>query len=180
MMDNFREESVGRRKSFLYDVLYMLCWVVIVVFGLIAVMLLQMTVLSFNFSIPGIVVMVVTGGIAVLLFLRKDRLKTEYEYTFTNGELDLAMVFRNSSRKELGSMRIKNVEACGYVAHDSFKRYLSMPDVKKSNWFANRDGNLFYFFFNKDGNKRLIIIEPSDELVKLIRMYCTQNAYQGS
>ena len=179
MMDNFREESVGHRNSFLYDLLYILAWVVIVVFGIVAVTLLQMTVFALNFHIPLIIVMLITGAIAVLLFLRKDRLKTEYEYTFTNGELDLAMVFRNSSRKELGSMRIKNVEACGHVAHESFKRYLSMPNIKKSNWFANRDGNLFYFYFSKDNQKRLIIIEPTEEMVEMIRMYCAQGAYQG-
>lgn len=179
MMDNFREESVGRRNGFLFDILYVLSWVVIVVFGLIAVMLLQVTLLQLNFNLPLIVVMLVTGGIAVLLFLRKDRLKTEYEYTFTNGELDLAMVFRSVSRKELGSMRIKNVEACGHVAHPSFQRYVNMPGVKKNNWFANRSGNLFYFYFVKENNKRLIIIEPTEEMVDLIRQYCAQGAYQG-
>lgn len=179
MMDNFREESVGRRNSFLYDILYMLSWVVIVVFGLVAVTLLQATVLSLNFNIPLIIVMLITGAIAVLLFLRKDRLKTEYEYTFTNGELDLAMVFRSVSRKELGSMRIKNVEACGHVAHESFQRYVNMPGVKKSNWFANRSGNLFYFYFAKENSKRLIIIEPTEEMVDMIRQYCAQGAYQG-
>lgn len=179
MMDNFREESVAPRNSFLYDILYILCWVIIVVFGFVALMLLQITVMQLNFDIPGIILMLLTGGVAVLLFLRKDRLKTEYEYTFTNGELDLAMVFRNTSRKELGSMRIKNIEACGHVAHDSFGRYLSMPGIKKSNWFANRDGNLFYFYFSKDAQKRLIIIEPSEAMVSLIRMYCAQGAYQG-
>lgn len=179
MMDNFREESVSKRNRFLFELLYMLSWVLLVVFGLIAVVMLQATVLSLNFNILGIAIMVISGAIAAFLFLRKDRLRTEYEYTFTNGELDLAKVFSNSSRKELGSMRIKNVTACGHVEHESFKRYLSMPDVKKNNWFANRDGNLFYFYFVKDSNKRLIIIEPSEELVKLIKMYAQQGAYQG-
>lgn len=179
MMDNFREESVGRRNSLVYDLLYVLSWVVIVVFGLVAVTLLQATVLSLNFNLPLIIVMLLTGGIAVLLFLRKDRLKTEYEYTFTNGELDLAMVFRSVSRKELGSMRVKNVEACGHVAHESFQRYVNMPGVKKSNWFANRSGNLFYFYFAKDEAKRLIIIEPTETLVDMIRQYCAPGAYQG-
>lgn len=179
MMDNFREESVCPRNSLLNDILYLLSWVIIVVFGMLAVTLLYGTVLAFNFNIPAIILMLITGGIAVLLFMRKDYLKPEYEYTFTNGELDLAMVLRRVRRKELGSMRIKNVEACGHVAHDSFQRYLSMPGIKKSNWFANRSGNLFYFYFSKDDKKRLIIIEPSETMVDLIRQYCAQGAYQG-
>ena len=55
----------------------------------------------------------------------------EYEYTFTNGSLDFAKVFRQAKRKELGSMNVKNVSACGHVAGDSFRRYLAMKDVEK-------------------------------------------------
>lgn len=51
-----------------------------------------------------------TGGIAVLLFLRRDRIRTEYEYTFTNGQMDFAQVFNNKKRKNLGTMNLKNVK----------------------------------------------------------------------
>lgn len=178
-MDNFREEIIVRRNATPYQLLYMLSWVGIVLFGLIALMLLQTTVMQMNFDLVSIAILLVSGGIAALLFFKKDNLKVEYEYTFTNGDLDFARVLSNSKRKELGTMKVKNVEACGFVTHPSFQRYLTMKDVRKDNWFLNRGANLFYFFFQKDGKKRLIVIEPSAEMAKLVKQYAAMSAYQG-
>ena len=44
-------------------------------------------------------------------------------------------------------MNVKNISACGHVAGSGFRRYLSMKDIEKKNWFCNRDGNLFYFYY---------------------------------
>lgn len=178
-MDNFREEVVVRRNRILNDLLYVMAWILIVVFGLVALMLLQSTIMVLNFNIMAIVTMLATGSIAVMLFFKKDVLRTEYEYTFTNGEMDFARVYGNNKRKELGSMRIKNVDACGWVAGPSFQRYVSMPGVRKDNWFLNRDSNLFYFYFVKEGSKRIIVIEPSKEMADLIRQYAAHGAFQG-
>ena len=103
----------------------------------------------------------------------------EYEYTFTNGTLDFAKVMHSAKRKELGSMNVANVSACGHVAHDSFRRYLSMKDVQKKNWFLNRDGNLFYFYYVKENQKHMIVIEPSEEMVEMIRRHLPAGVYQG-
>ena len=136
-----------------------------------------------QFAMPVIPALILAGlmaaAFAVLLFFLKDNLKVEYEYTFTNGSLDFAKVFRQAKRKELGSMNVKNVSACGHVAGDSFRRYLAMKDVEKKNWFANRDGNLFYFYYVKESKKHMIIIEPSEEMVEMIRQYLPAGVYQG-
>ncbi|MCL2811044.1 MAG: hypothetical protein FWD25_04045 [Clostridia bacterium] len=178
-MDNFLEQIVVPRKKGLQSMLYALCWFMIIFFGLIALILLQGTVMSLNFDPFGILALLITGGIAVLLFLRKDRLRVEYEYTFTNGEMDFARVYGNSKRKELGTMKVRNVQACGWVQHASFQRYITMPNIRKDNWFLNREASLFYFYFEREGKKRVIVIEPSEEMAKLIRQYAAHHAFQG-
>ena len=177
MMDSFKEDIVAPRSSLLGSVLYVLCWVFVVVFGLYAVMLLQMLV--FSFGLGTLVMTLLSAACAVLLFLVKDHFKVEYEYTFTNGTLDFAKVMHSAKRKELGSMNVANVSACGHVAHDSFRRYLSMKDVQKKNWFLNRDGNLFYFYYVKENQKHMIVIEPSEEMVEMIRRHLPAGVYQG-
>lgn len=177
MMDNFKEDIVSSRNRFLPNLLYVLSWVFVVVFGLYAYLLLQTMFMAF--SVSGLVLMLISGALAVLIFIGKDRLKLEYEYTFTNGSLDFAQVFRSAKRKELGSMNVKNVAACGHVAHESFQRFLSMKDVEKKNWFINRDGNLFYFYYVKENKKHMIIIEPSEEMVSMICNYVQPGVYQG-
>lgn len=176
-MDNFKEDIVTSRSTLLHNVLYALCWVMIVVSGIYAFLLLQ--VLMVSFSVSTLLVTLLSAGCAVLLFFAKDNLKTEYEYTFTNGSLDFAKVLRGAKRKELGSMNVANISACGHVAHDSFRRYISMKDVEKKNWFLNRDGNLFYFYYVKENKKHMIVIEPSEELVQMMIPYFQAGVYQG-
>ncbi len=178
-MDHFMEEIVVARKRGMLNLLYALCWFGIVFFGLIAFIMLQSLMSQPRLDLPVIAILLGTGGIAVLLFLRKDHFRVEYEYTFTNGDMDFARVYANSKRKELGTMKVRNVQACGWVQHPSFQRYVTMPGIRKDNWFLNREANLFYFFFEREGKKRIIVIEPSEEMGKLIRQYSAQNAFQG-
>lgn len=177
MMDNFKEDIVVSRNQTLPSILYVICWVFLVIFGLYALLMLQ--VLFVAFDVLTLLMTVLSSGAALALFFIKDNLKVEYEYTFTNGSLDFAKVMRGAKRKELGSMNVANVAACGHVAHDSFRRFLSMPGVQKKNWFLNRDGNLFYFYYKKDDKNHMIIIEPSEEMVGMIRNYLAAGVYQG-
>ena len=177
MMDNFKEDVVSSRNRLLPNILYVVSWVMIVLFGVYAMLLLQ--VVFYDFNVSALIMTVASAALAVFLFLYKDNLKLEYEYTFTNGTLDFAKVLRSARRKELGSMNVANVSACGHVAHDSFRRFLAQKDVEKKNWFLNRDGNLFYFYYVKENKKHMIIIEPSEEMVDMIRNYVPAGVYQG-
>lgn len=177
MMDNFKEDVVSSRNRLLPNILYVVSWVMIVLFGVYAMLLLQ--VVFYDFNVSALIMTVASTALAVFLFLYKDNLKLEYEYTFTNGTLDFAKVLRSARRKELGSMNVANVSACGHVAHDSFRRFLAQKDVEKKNWFLNRDGNLFYFYYVKENKKHMIIIEPSEEMVDMIRNYVPAGVYQG-
>jgi len=177
MMDMFKEEVVVSRNRMLSDILYVLCWVFLVIFALYGIMLLQVVIFAFDLLALVMTVLSIAG--AVLLFFVKDNFKVEYEYAFTNGILDFAKVMRNARRKELGNMNVANVNACGHVAHESFRRFLAMKDVQKRNWFLNRDGNLFYFYYVKENRKNMIIIEPSEEMVDMIRKYLPVGVYQG-
>lgn len=175
-MDHFMEEVVVRKKRFLYEFLYALSNVAMVLFAILGMMLITPVLSSFTLIGAAIVVILLAG--AVLLFLRKDRLRSEYEYTFTNGELDFAKVFNNQKRKALGTMRVKNVEAFGAVNNGEFHKMVNMPGLKRRNWFLNRQAKLYYFYYQKESNKNMIVFEPSDELVGMIRKYLPRGAYR--
>jgi hypothetical protein len=170
-LDNFREEVAIRRNAGMYNFLYMLSWVVMVLFALMAMFALSgvMGMMSGGFSIMPIVMLVVFGGLAFLIYRYKDELKSEYEYVFTNGDLDVSKVLNNSRRRYLTSLTMKNVEAAGAVTSPSFQRYLTMPGVKRHNWFLNRDAHLYYFYFVKAGVKHLMVVELSGEMADLVK-----------
>lgn len=184
MMDQFMEEVATKKNTTVQSILLGIAWVMMIVSALWAVLILQTLFYVYAQSgfgvdlIVSIVEVLIFGGLAVLLWLKKDTIKTEYEYTFTNGILDFAQVFNNKKRKNLGTMNLKNITACGLVTSGSFNRYINMQGVKRSNWFINREAELFYIYFEKDGNKRIIIMEPSNEMVAMIRRVVPQGAFQ--
>ena len=70
------------------------------------------------------------------------------------------------------------MDAFGKVDSDSFRRYISMPGIKRMNWFLNREAELYYFYYVKDQSKNIIILEPSEEMTDMIRKYLPRGAWQ--
>ena len=50
--------------------------------------------------------------------------------------------------------------------------------LTRRNWFLNRGAKLYYFYYQKENQKTVIILEPSAELVDMIRKYLPRGAYQ--
>ena len=176
IMDHFLEEVVVKHKNTLNRILYYFSWVIMIFAALVASMTLSSLTMQFNWF--SVVVILLSAGIAVYTWFFHDRLLTEYEYTFTNGALDFAEVYNNKKRKSLGSLNVRNVESFGKVNSDAFRRYLNMPGLKRMNWFLNREAELYFFYFTKEQDKKMIVLEPSDELVGLIRKYVPVSAWR--
>ncbi len=179
-MDAFIEEAVIKKNRGFDEFTYYFSWLVIGVCTAYAVR--QMALLSLAFTqgalLPTLLMGLAAAGVAVFVYIYHDRLRLEYEYTFTNGSLDFAQVFNNKRRKSLGSLNVRTVEAFGPVNGQAFKRYVSMTGVRVDRWFLNREADLHFFFFQKEGTKRLIVMEPSEELVKAIRRFLAHGVYQ--
>ena len=175
-MDHFLEEVVVKQKNTLNRILYYFSWVLIIGSALLAS--LTLGTISTNFNWLSVATVIIFAGIAVYIWFFHDKLLTEYEYTFTNGSLDFAEVYNNKKRKNLGSLNVRNVEAFGKVDSESFRRYLNTPGIKKMNWFLNREAELYYFYFTKENSKKMIILEPSEEMVGYIRQYLPFGAYR--
>ncbi len=181
-MDFFLEEAVVKRNRTLDEITYYFSWLVIFVCGVYAVMTfasLTRILAELDQAWPGLILGILAAGVAAAVFFYHDQLRMEYEYTFTNGSLDFARVFNNKRRKSLGSLNVRTVEAFGPVNGGAFKRYSSMQGIRIDRWFLNRDGNLHFFFFQKDGARRLIVMEPSGEMVEAIRHFLPHGVYQG-
>ena len=175
-MDRFLEESVSKHHRAAEEVLYYASWVVMIVSAILAFMYLN--VMFYSFSISMLVMTLLFTGIAVYIFFFHDRLRTEYDYTFTNGSMDFAQVFNNRKRKALGSLNVAKVDAFGKVASGSFPRHVSAPGVKQLRWFLNRDVVLFFFVFFLVGLLFLFVFEQSNAMVDNIRHYLPFGAYQ--
>lgn len=174
-MDDFLEIIAVRHKQGLYTMLYYLCWGVLIAFALVAAFMLS-NIVGMNpetgsmvFSWQSLLWTVVFGGGAFLLWRGSDNLRVEYDYTFTNGNLDVSRVLNNKRRKYLTALEMKDVIRCGPAAGPAFMKTLNEQGAKKHNWFVNRDAKLYYFYFQRKNMKHVIIVELNDEMVAMIR-----------
>ena len=174
-MDDFLEIIAVRRRQGAFTALYYLCWLLLIVFALLAAFSLA-GIVGMNpetggmmFSWQNLILTVVFGGLAFLLWRGSDNLRVEYDYTFTNGNLDVSRVLNNKRRKYLTALEMKDVIRCGPAQGQAFAKTLNEPGIKRHNWFVNRDAKLYYFYFQKKGVKHVIIVELNDEMVAMIR-----------
>lgn len=172
-MDDFLEQVARRRKQGAYTLLYVFLWTVVVVCGLIALVSLSSIIgadeTGIRFNFIGLIVGVVFGGIAFLAWRRSDYCRVEYDYSFTNGILDVSQVLNNRRRRYLTALNMKDVVRCGPAKGPAFQKTLQEPGLKKHNWFLNRDANLYYFYFVKNNVKHMAVVELHNEMVEMIR-----------
>jgi len=166
------------------------CWIAFFVSALIAMIFLQglfNLIGSGQFTIQGflmsLLLTAVFGGIAFLFWRGEDKMRVEYDCTFTpvsggNADLDVARVMGNSRRKPMTSLPLKNVESAGAVDAPAFQRYLQMKDVKVHNWFVNREANLYFFYFVKANVKHMIVLELKDEMISCVKPYLGMGVWQ--
>ena len=169
-MDDFLEEAISRRTNKgLYMLLYLLVWLFIVFFAGMA--LFCFFWVTYAFSILPLLGLLIAGGLTYFLFIYKDMLRTEYEYTLTNGEMDFAKVMGNSRRKQLLTLRLIEVEAGAPVSSASFARYEQMAGIKKLDYTINSDADKYFLYYVQSGNKTLLILEPSKKMLELMFKY---------
>ena len=179
-MDFFLEEAVVKKNRTFDEIIYYFSWLVIILCGAFAVVQLSSMTIAIRTGnwVVTLLSALLAGGMAGVIYIYHDQLRVEYEYTFTNGSLDFARVFNNKRRKSLGSLNVRTVEAFGPVTGNAFKRLSSMDGVRIDRWFLNREANLYFFFFQKEGSRRMIVLEPSEELVEMIRHFLSHGVYQ--
>ena len=111
------------------------------------------------------------GVLAFLCYIGRGRVRTEYEYTFTNGELDFAKVINNRSRKPVGSIHARNIQTLSSCEDGAYAQILKdkPKEVIHEDLSLNPDRPHYYIVFSKDGRPGIITIEPSDTLQMCIR-----------
>ena len=132
-MDDFLEIVAFRRRQGMFTLLYFVCWVFVIVFALVAAFGLA-NIVGVNpetggmvFSWQSLVLTVAFGAAAFGLWRASDSCRVEYDYTFTNGNLDVSRVLNNKRRKYLTALEMKDVIRCGPAAGPAFTKTLSEP-----------------------------------------------------
>lgn len=176
-MDNFLDVIIVRQKKGLYSLLYFLANFMMIVFALIAAISFFQVIPnnedgSFSVNFLSLIIFVITGGLAFLLFWQRTNLKVDFDISFTNGFVEIARVANNIRRKELCRFYMKEVEVAGYTSTPAYKRYESMKDIKKYKAVLNQGVDVFFLFVRVNDQSALVTFEANNqELLDLMHKY---------
>ena len=186
-MDVFVEQVVTRKRRGMYEALFYVCWVLLVLCalaGLSGLMNILYTSADggLGFRPLAIGMAVVFLGAAFLLWRAGMRLRTEYDYSFTNGVVDVARVLNGRKRVYLTSFDVKDLRAAGEESSSAFQSCARQSGAQLHRWYLNKEAKKYFFFYDKKGGRHLTVLELNDEMAKAIfdRRFLTAEVWDGA
>ena len=112
---------------------------------------------------------IITLAVGFGAFFLNGYLKVEYEYIFTNGELDIDVIYNRSRRKRLFSTSVKSFEIMAHVDDmnhaGSFNRAHEIHDYSS----GVKGPNTYAFLANYNNKQLKVIIEPNEKMMDAIK-----------
>lgn len=162
-MDHFFEESVAGDRGPSEQIKYAIYWAGFVVLLLVALSS-AVNIVSFNpesISVNwlSLIFLLISGGLAVLVYRMKDTVYKEYDYVLWNSELEVTAVYNLKRRKKLGTVPLNKVTALGPANVVAGR----LRDLKPRNWAAHADKAWCLVYADESG-KQAVLLEISDEM----------------
>lgn len=106
-------------------------------------------------------------------YLLMNMLNLEYEYIFTNGELDIDVIYNRTRRKRLFSGSVSDFEVMAHVEDKAhIGDFASANETKDYSSGAVTD-HTYAFLTNYKGKRLKILFEPNDVFIKAISTVLT-------
>ncbi len=95
----------------------------------------------------------------------------EYEYIFTNGELDIDVIKSRKVRKRLTSLSTKNIELMARKENSIYKRDFESEAIAKKYdaVFDPAKGGIFCAIYNVDGVRTMLTFQPPEKLAEAMK-----------
>lgn len=108
-----------------------------------------------------------------------NNLNIEYDYAYTNGEIDIVKIINGSRRKKLITFKQDDIEIMASPDNAALKRYLNGL-VKKIDCISHEKNRINYAMVVKredNRGKALILWEPGDEITDMIKRFESSKVY---
>lgn len=159
--DTFVEELVVRRNS----AVNALIMVGMVALGVVIAMVAFLFVTGL---FPAVLAIVVAG-----VYLGIKFQGVEYEYSFTNGDLDVDKIMAKRKRKRLAELNHKQIKVMApYTAeYEEVTREYNVSKVVDASAHKNAAGRWFLIYEEQDGTYVFLVFQPSKRLRDAMRKY---------
>lgn len=118
--------------------------------------------------IPAISVIIGTAALFGALFI-SSFLKAEYEYVFTNGELDIDVIYNRSRRKRAFSCYVNNVEIMAHLEDTTHMGEFHRAQETRDYSSGVVGPDTYAFLINHGGKYLKVIIEPNEKMMAALK-----------
>lgn len=164
-MDFFSEHIVKRRKT-PQDVMSIIISIMvagILVYGVLLQFLAGKLVILIPFE---------TALIAFGVFLVISSFKVEYEYSVTNGDLDIDKIKSKRGRKNFLRLQLKDVEYFALLDDDNISIAEDRSIKQMFDATSTIDSpNVYFMIFYLNGQKSCLLFEPTEDMIENFAYY---------
>lgn len=156
-----------RKKSSGLDVLKRL--------GVVLVALVLCILILFGFplisSFLNAYIFLAIAGVVYFAVVFMRNFNLEYEYIFTNGELDIDIVKAQTTRKRMVSLSCKSIELMASDQNMTFKRDFEdgVFAKKYDAVFDRSQGRIYHVIFSVNGERTLLTFQPPVKLLAAMK-----------
>ena len=171
-VDGYLEQSVAGRQGPGRAALYGLCWALIVLLGLAAVVFAASVLGGAQDRVEvdwrSLLGFLLCAALAIALFLRKDALRMEYDYILRDGALEICGIFNRRRRKRLACIPLEQIGRMGRAGGAGYEAALRQPGLKRHDWNGRGDA-LYYLCYMEENARHMAVLELNGEMIGQIR-----------
>lgn len=160
MQDNFYEQFVSAHESTMYK-LVNIEMKISIVFGVI--FLFSTAILG----LLGIILCVLCAIIYFGMIVLKRKIYVDYEYDFTNGEIDIVSIGDKIKRKLIVSFDVKDIELLAAKDSDEMREISNKPDKILRCYPKDTEEKIYTAILNGGSGKAQIEFVPNKEFLNL-------------
>jgi len=131
-----------------------------------------LSILSFMFLGPFAVF--VAFAVCFAAYFAMSFFNVEYEYVFTNGDLDIDIIYSKSRRKRLFSSHVNHFDIMCHVEDKTRIGEFQSAQETKDYSSGTVTENTYAFLTNHNGKRVKFIIEPNKKMLKAIGTVLTR------
>lgn len=160
MQDNFYEQFVGANDSAAYKVVGVIMKISIV-FGVLYMLS------SAFLGLLGIILTILCAIIYFSMIILKRKIYLDYEYDFTNGEIDIVSIGDKIKRKVIITFDIKEIGILAAKDSDEIRDFSNRPNRILKCYPKDTDDKIYTIILIKSGKSIQIEFVPDKEFLNL-------------
>ncbi|MCL1845340.1 MAG: hypothetical protein FWF77_05510 [Defluviitaleaceae bacterium] len=153
-MDTFKEQLVKRNKT-AKDTAIKICLVILVI-------LLALPALYFLQAFGVLAIFALAFGAHFVMGF----FNIEYEYIFTNGELDIDIIYNKSRRKRALTVDMKQVEVFAHIDDASHAHAMNSAQETRDFSSGTHGPDTYTFLTTHESKKIKVILDPNEKMLK--------------